>query len=145
MKMNPTKEIHFSDPQKILSFYRQTPKQGVIHDKSYSEMIGLNKIENDYVIPIEKKMKPLSEILGVNKCSAQVKIIDPNAAMVNQAKENIKNDVIATKQIATVATGNIKPTTKRKSSSSLKPSTAKKPRNKRRETQVISHSDIFGD
>ena len=135
-----TKEIHFSDPRKLLSFYKQSPKPGVIHDKSYSDMIGLNKIENDYVIAIEKKHP---EVLPPGKCNTQVKIIDPNTALVNQAKENVKNDVNATKQIATVNNLDIKPPKKRKTATCEKQTQAKKPRNKRRETQVISYNDIF--
>lgn len=133
--MSSTREIHFSNPETILSFYKNQPKTGVIHDSSYSKMLALNKIENDYVIPVTKKsIKPSSS------CNTTIRNIDPNTAIVNQAKENIKNDVVQTTPIVTT---NITPQKlKRKSStceSSLKP---KKPRKKRRQT--IIGGDIFG-
>ena len=86
MSFNSMKEIHFSNPETVLSFYKNQPKQGVIFDSSYSKMIALNKIDNDYVIPITKKTpKPQSPS---TPCNAAIRYIDPNVAIVDKAKEN---------------------------------------------------------
>jgi len=137
MSSTSTKEIHFSSPHSILSFYKNQPKQGIIYDSSYSKMIDLNKIENDYVIPIDKK--PIKPVIPT--CNTSIRNIDPNTAIVNQAKENIKNDVIQTKAIVT--TNISAPQLKRKSSCQSSPVKEKKAGKQCKRRKTIIAGDIF--
>lgn len=132
-----TKEIHFSNPSSFVSFYKNQPKQGVIFDSSYSKMIGLNKIENEYVIPISKTEPKTTTMKNTN--NIQVRVIDPNTAIVNQAKENIRNDIEQSKPMATPTS--ISQRSKKRTSSCEGAPKQKRPRHKRRNT--IVGGDIF--
>ena len=134
-----TKEIYFSNPSKITSFYKNQHQPNVIFDSSYSNMIGMNKIESEYVIPITKnEPKPL---VTKSMTSTQVRVIDPNTAIVNQAKENIKNDMAQVKPMTTVFEQQKQP--KRKASICSEASKVKRPKHKRRKT--IVGGDIFSE
>ena len=135
---NSMKVIHFSNPETILYFYKNQPNQGVIFDSSYSKMIALNKIENDYVIPVSRKNpKPPSQVQS-SHCNTAIRYIDPNTATVDKAKENIKNDVV---QTSPTAITNISKGVKRKSSTCKLTAKEKKSPKKRRNT--IIGGDIF--
>ena len=135
--ISSTKEIHFSNPAAIVSFYKNQPKQNVIFDSSYSKMIGLNKIESDYVIPISKSEPKVQ----ISRQNTSVRVIDPNAAIVNQAKENVKNDMEQTNPLPAVTKTNISTPAKRKKTSCSSTPKAKRPRHQRR--QSIINGDIF--
>lgn len=135
------KEIVISDPKKVLRFYESQRNTNVISDSSLSDMISLNKLEVGYVIPIDKEKR-----VSV-KQNTSVNIIDPNAAAVNQAKENIKNDSASSQQVMSVTNrdGNTRMNKhKRKSTDSSQTcSQSKKSKNNRRKT--IVNGDIFGE
>ena len=142
MAMNNMKEILITDPNKVLKFYQSQKKDSIIYDSEYANMLSLNKMENAYVFPIEKECRPKTSAYN-----AQVSIIDPNAATVNQAKENIKNRADSSQVIMQVVSGAKTSKLKRPRGSSESGDTAtvktkaKKPRCKRRKT--IVGGDIF--
>ena len=139
-KMNNMKEILISDPRKVLKFYENQRTQSIISDSGLSDMVSLNKLEVGHVIPIDKERR-----VSV-KQNTSVNIIDPNAAAINQAKENIKNDA-ATSSIIGVTSREDKtplPRQKRKQPDSQQScSEAKKKKQARRKTVV--NPDIFGE
>ena len=136
------KEVLISDPRKVLKFYDSQQRESIITDSTLSDMISLNKAEASYVIPIDKEKRVRL------KQSTSVNIIDPNAAAINQAKENIKNDKASGSQNAMNVTSrdnSIRSSQeKRKQPSQEKScSQSKKPKPKRRKTVV--NGDIFGE
>lgn len=141
-KMNNMKEILISDPRKVLKFYENQRTQSIISDSGLSDMVSLNKLEVGHVIPIDKERR-----VSV-KQNTSVNIIDPNAAAINQAKENIKNDKASGSQNAMNVTSrdnSIRSSQeKRKQPPQEKScSQSKKPKPKRRKTVV--NGDIFGE
>ena len=136
------KEVLISDPRKVLKFYESQQRESIITDSTLSDMISLNKAEASYVIPIDKEKRVRL------KQSTSVNIIDPNAAAINQAKENIKNDKASGSQNAMNVTSrdnSIRSSQeKRKQPPQEKScSQSKKPKPKRRKTVV--NGDIFGE
>ena len=140
-KENSMKEILISDPAKVLRFYQNEKRDNVIYDSHYPQMIAINKMEPDYVIPIEKETRHKTASFNT-----PVNIIDPNKAAVNQARENLKSDVVDKKaSVIHVTSRPINITEKRKPDTSEESSCSKtkKPRSKRRKT--IVNGDIFAE
>lgn len=136
------KEIHISDPAKLIRFFRCQGNQNntIIEDSSKKDMMALNKLNRHYVIPIEKS------VIKETTSKPNINVIDPNTAAVNQAKQELKNDVTISNTPQIRSTVNcIKSTKKRKSTSCCANSvkTTSKPRCKRKKTAI--KDDIFSD